>query len=312
MALQRLGCPSLLQAAGIRRNSTLAGTLYYRINYHNKEKLALRCPKEKVEWSYEELWGHVQRVAGGLQKAGYRQGTVIATDLENTVSNIVLQLAVAHNGMSIVTVKSKEEMEQIGAQVDVSGAVMSSGSSFLSSTTFPIPNMEAAALAKLAGKAIEGATERDYPHAFYSSGAATTNREIYLYGVGTAGTLEMEPDDMVCVASSLNTPFGMGGVISAFTRNSAVYLPDLKKPDLNESTILITDADHVASIRGSAPSDSKLRGGIVKTGPVDSEDYDLLNKKEELAGAQLWTLGSGDDVFRPLFDACVDKYYAYK
>merc|ERR1719343_181776 len=117
---------------------------------------------------------------------------------------------------------------------------------------------------------------------------------------------------MVCVASSLNSPFGMGGVISAFCRNSAVYLPDMTKPDLNESTILITNEDHMASLRDAASPESKLRGGIVKTGPADSDDYDLLTKKEDLAGAQLWTLGSGHDVFRPLFDACVDKYYSYK
>jgi hypothetical protein len=309
LGLRSLGAASCrLGATAVRRNTTVAGTLYYRITYHQKEKLALVCPKENVKWTYAELWDNVQRVAGGLKAAGYGSGSVIATDMDNSVSNILLQMAVAHNSMSVLTVKSAEQLDAVAPQLPVQGAIMSSGSSFLSKASFPTPSMDAAAFMKLSGEAGEGNTDRDSTLAYYGSATETTNREVYLYGIGIAGTLEMTPDDMVCVAASLNHPFGLGGAIAAIVRNATIYLPDLSKPDVGDSTILVTDKHKVDTLRASAGAKSKLRNGVVKV----SSGFDLLTEKEDIGGAKMWTLGSGEEVFRPLFDACVDKYYTYK
>merc|ERR1712194_718517 len=111
-----------------------------------------------------------------------------------------------------------------------------------------------------------GATDRNYPLAYYGSATVTGNREIYLYGVGIAGTLDFEPEDQVCVAASLTHPFGIGGVVSGFIRNAAVHLPDMSKIDLRDSAVLITDKQQMPAVRDAAKAGCKLRGGVVKVG----------------------------------------------
>jgi hypothetical protein len=277
--------------------------VYYRVTYHDKDGVALICPHENVKWTYSELWTNVQKVAGGLKGAGYGPGSVVATDLGNSVSNLLLQLAAAHSSMQVLTVKSAEELEKLAPELPVEGAVMSNPSSFLSKASFPMPSMDSAAFMKLSGEPPEANVDRDSDLAYYSSTKVTTNREVYLYGVGTAGTLEILPQDVVCVAASINHPFGLGGVISGIVRNATVYLPDMNKPEPGDSTILITDKHHVDKFKGAA----KLRNGVVKV----SSGFDLLQEKMEVGGAKLWTVGTGN-TFRPLFDPCVDKYYSYK
>merc|ERR1719517_48311 len=110
--------------------------------------------------------------------------------------------------MLLMAVKDKGQLEELSTQVYVDGAVMTSGSSFLAQASFPIKSIDVDDFKKLSGKAIEGATDRNYPLAYYGSAVATSNREVYLYGIGTAGTLEIDQEDQVCVAASLNHPFG--------------------------------------------------------------------------------------------------------
>lgn len=306
--LASLRSSSRVTTGTARANSTIAGTLNYRCTYHNADKLALLSPQENVKWSYGEFNGHVQRVAGGLKKMGFQPGAVIATDMKNTVPNLLLQMAVAHNGMRVMTVKNAEELGSLSAQVPVEGAVFAGGNSFLSKASFPIAGLEAEAFANIAGKVTEGAPDRNAILAYYSSKKPIGNREVYLYGIGTAGTLEILPDDQVCIAASLNHQYGIGGVVSALVRNASIHLLDLSKPELLDSTLLITDKHQLGPLREAAKSGSKIRGGVVKV----SSGYDLLLEKEKIGNAELWTLGGGDQVFRPLFDSCVDTYYSFK
>jgi len=295
-------------AAAARSNSTIAGTVSYRCTYHEPERLALTAPQEQVEWTYGELWGRVQKVAGGLQGLGYRPGSVIATDLHHGVPSLLLQLAVAHNGMKLMAVKDKGQLDELCTEILVDGAVMTGSTSFLAQASFPTKSIDANDFQKLSGKVAEGATDRDYDLAYFGSSTVTSNREVYLYGVGIAGTLEMTPEDQVCVAAALTHPFGIGGVVSAFIRNAAVHLPDLSKIALRDSTILITDTHKMAAVRDSAKAGCKIRAGVVKVG----SGYDLLLEKEKVGDAELFTLGTQEPCFRPLFDACVDKYYPHK
>jgi len=117
-----------------RSNSTIAGTVYYRCNYHNPERTALISPTENIKWTYGELWGQVMAVAGGLTKAGYGPGSVIATDLDRTTESLLLQLATAHNGMLLLTVNNEAELK--GNSVHVDGNVAASATSFLKGTQF--------------------------------------------------------------------------------------------------------------------------------------------------------------------------------
>jgi len=313
LSLRKLQSPLQFIARATRSNSTIAGCLYYRISYHDSKKTGLVAPHEGVKWSYGEFWSRVERAAGGLKSLGYQPGSVIATDLTNSVANVLLQLAVAHNGMQLLTVKSKEELDRLAPMLPVMGAVMTDSSSFLQSASFDIKTIDAASFKKLEGKAGEGATDRNADHAYYSSENPNTNREIYLHGVGTAGLLETQPEDSVCVAANLNHPYGMGMVMSAIVRNAAIYLPDMANPEVADCTLLATDKHHLQTLAGTVKADAPLRGGIVKVG----SGTDVLGKtghpaKEPFAGTELFAVGSGEPIFRPLFDSCVDKYYSYK
>jgi hypothetical protein len=53
---------------------------------------------------------------------------------------------------------------------------------------------------------------------------------------------------------------------------------------------------------------SQLRGGVAR---VASGNL-VLNENLDIGGVSIFTLGSGDDYMRPLFNASVDTYYSYK
>jgi hypothetical protein len=296
-----------LSKAAVRTNTTLAGTVSYRCMYHDGDKLALLCPHENVKWSYNELWAKISEMAGGFQQLGYQKGEIVVTEAKHSTANLLVQLAASHNGMRVLTVKNAEELEQLAPAFGsaLKGAALPTKSSFLKDAPVHLKNL----IPEIKGKDEGGVTNRDLDLAFYSSTKNVPNRMHYLVGVGTAGLLETKKDDMICVAASLSHWFGMGSVISAFVRNAAVYIPDLSKVDLNDSTLLMTDTHHLNAFRGVVKAgSSKLRGGLVKTGSGNL----VLNAKEDVAGASLHTLGEGDDSLRPLFNASVDTYYSYK
>lgn len=309
MFARRFGLPATCwKSRFARTNSTIAGTVYYRCSYHNPGALAVSSPHEGIEWKYDELWSNITRVAGGLKSMGYAPGDVIASDLGLSAYNILLQMACAHSGMTVLTVNDAAEFDRLSLAVNVRGAVAKDSSSFLGNVPVEHPILDVEGLKSLQGKLVEGATERKQTLAYYHKPSGTRNREVYLYGVGTAGTLEIEEKDQMCVACSLNDPFGMGSVVAAIVRNASVYIPDMANPDLRGSTIVVTGADTLSKLKvESAP---KIRTGIVKTG----DGYDLLEEKKQIGNVALWQLDDGlqKKTFRPLWDACVDKYYSYK
>jgi len=291
-------------ASAVRTNTTIAETVYYRCNYHDKAAIALCCPHEKVNWTYEELWSNIATLAGGLKSLGYGQGDVVATDTIS-VGNVLLQLAAAHNGMVVATAKDVSQLEELAQKVSLSGVVMANSSSFLSKTSLTMKN----AIMDIRGQPHPGVTDRGLPLAYYNPTRATPNREVYLVGVGTAGLLEISPSDTLCIATSSNTLVGMGSVVSAFVRNATVFIPDMANLDLAEATLIITDEKSLNTVR-KAKKGTKVRGGMVQ---IDGGE-DVLHKTEDVGGVKLRILsnGSESEVMRPLFDSCKDTYYSFK
>lgn len=283
-----------------RANSTIAGTVYYRCSYHGTEHTALVSPSENIKWTYGELWEQIMAVAGGLTKAGYGPGSVVATDLDRNAQNILLQMAIAHNQMQLLTVKNEDEYNRLASSVGVQGSVPSSSSSFLQGSTV-------SELRKSGGKAdAAGGTDRNAPLAYYSNDIATGNRQVYLHGVGIAGLLKIKPREQVCVAASLNHSFGMGSVISAVVRSAVVYLPDATSPDLGDSSVLLADAEGAAAM--AKKSSSTLRDGLVKVGPYNGETgIPQISGFGEVAGVSVHQLEAEGK--HSLFDACADTYY---
>jgi len=298
--------PRVLAASAIRTNTTIAETVYYRCNYHDKAAIALLCPQEKIKWSYEELWSRITTLAGGLKTMGYQEGDVIATDIVHPVGNLLLQLAVSHNGMAMMSTKDAGELDQLVQSVPVRGAVMTNSSSFLSKTSLSIKG----SITEIKGKATEGVTNRRLDLAYYGTADVTTNREAYQAGVGTAGLLEITQEDTLCIATSTNSLVGIGSVVSAFVRNATVYIPDMAKLDLGDTTLIITDGDALETVRKAVKTGSKLRGGLVQKSGGET----VLLATEDVGGVPIRILGSesASDAMRPLFDSCKDAYYAHK
>lgn len=236
---------------------------------------------------------------------GFSQGDVIANDFQNGVGTVLLQLAASHNGMKVMTVANEGEFNELSKAVHVKGAVMANSSSFLSNASLQMK----ASIADIHGKASEGVTNRNLDLAYYNSVEASTNREVYLNGVGMAGLLEIKPADTICIATDMNTALGIGSVVSGFVRNAAVYIPDMANLDLGDSTLVVADEGALGSVREAAGQGSKLRGGVVMKGGDD-----VLHATEDIAGVKLRILGSGSEaeIMRPLADACKDTYYSFK
>merc|ERR1712032_186263 len=237
---------------------------------------------------------------------GFERGDVIATDLPPSVGNVLLQFAVSHNGMQMMSTKDAGELERLAQVVPVRGAVMGNRSSFLSKTSLSLKSP----IAEIKGKASEGETNRKLDLAYYGTTKAVTNRETYLAGVGTAGLLEITPDDTICIATSTNKLLGMGSVVSGIVRNATVCIPDMANLDLGDSTLVVTDEDNLEKVRKAAKPGSGLRGGLVHVNDGD----DVLLATEDIAGIKFRIVGSGSqsEVMRPLFDSCKDTYYSFK
>jgi acyl-CoA synthetase (AMP-forming)/AMP-acid ligase II len=279
----------------------------YRCLYHDGDRTAILCPHENVKWSYNELWAKISEMAGGFKQLGYQQGEIVVTEAQNSTANLLVQLAASHNGMRVLTVKNKEQLDGLMPSLGtaIKGAALPTASSFLKDAPVFLKNL----IPEIKGKDEGGVTNRDLDLAFYGDTKNVPNRMLYLVGVGTAGLLETKKADQVCVAASLSHWFGAGCVISAVVRNATVYIPDPSKLDLHESTLLITDTHQLDAFRGVAKAGkSKLRGGLCKVGSGNL----VMNGKEDVGGVAMYTLGSGDDYMRPLFDASVDTYYSYK
>merc|ERR1719235_2133484 len=114
-----------------RGNSTIAGTVNYRCNYHDAERTFFVDPAKDINWTYGDFWGQIMLVAGGLTKAGYGPGSTIATDLDHTIETILLQMACAHNGMQFVTAKDENELNRLSEFAFVDGSVPATNASFL-------------------------------------------------------------------------------------------------------------------------------------------------------------------------------------
>lgn len=284
-----------------RFNTTIASTVSYRCDYHNAERIALISPAEKIKWTYGELWGQILAVAGGLTKAGFQPGSVVATDTNFNSSSLLLQLAVAHNQMQLLTVQSQDEFERLSPCVGVAGVVAASSSSFLQGPTV-------SELQKAGGKAGAGGTDRNAPLAYYSGDGdiVTSNRQVYLHGVGIAGLLKIQPEEQVCVAASFNHAFGMGSIIGVIVRSGVIYLPDPEGMDFGDSTLLVADEHTTNKLPTSAGS--SLRGGLVKVGAYPSHDaIPMIRGSAEVAGTRVYEVAA--DGAHPLFDACKDTYW---
>merc|ERR1712194_667615 len=106
-------------------------------------------------------------------------GQVLATDVAATsASNVVLQLASAHLGVKFMAVESAEHFEKLRGNVHVTGAVMSSGNSFLAKSDLPVKSV----MSEIKGNA--GVTDRSLDFAYYGTDEVTNNRFVYLAGIG--------------------------------------------------------------------------------------------------------------------------------
>jgi hypothetical protein len=225
------------------------------------------------------LWKEISQLAGALTKAGYHSGSIVRGDSTSNVSNLLLQMAAAHNGMQVA----------FGNDVEVDGS------------------MTVAELKELGGKASEGATDRDADLAYYHSPEPTSNRQAYLHGAGIAGLLQVKPTDQVCVAASLEHVFGVGAVVAGIARSATVYFPPAGSADIGDSTLIIADQAGLDSMSGA--SRKELRNGLVRNLEYRSSNEIpmVLPSQLELDGVSLYGLSQKGKSY--LFDPCKDTFW---
>jgi len=236
-------------------------------------------------------------VAGALKSSGFSAGDIVATDLDYTSQSILFQMAIAHEGMQLMTVKDAAQYNSLAPRLGVAGAV---GNSLPGGISF-------SDLVKAGGKAGEGATDRNYDLGYYGTDAIAGNRQVYLHGVGLGGLLQVQPCEKVCMAVSHQSVFGMGAVLAAIVRSGIIYLPPVGSPDLGECDVVI--ADEVGAQALSGKSDPSVKRGLVKVGSYNEQlGIPLINGSQEFAGTRVYTLAAEGQ--HPLFDACSDTYRA--
>jgi hypothetical protein len=252
--------------------------VYYRCSYHDENRVAIVSPAENIKWTYSEFWKEITQIAGALTKAGYHTGSIVRGDSSSALSNLLLQMAAAHNGMQVA----------LGTDVPVDGS------------------MTVAELKDLGGKAGEGASDRDADLAYYHAPEPTSNRQAYLHGAGIAGLLQIKPTDQVCVSASLDHVFGVGAVISAIARSATVYFPPAPA-DIGDSSLIITDQTGYDAVGGV--SGTSLRGGLVKNIDYRSSIDIPMVMPNQLAidGTSLYGLSTKGKSY--LFDPCKDTFW---
>mmetsp|Transcript_112217 Transcript_112217/g.183048 ORF Transcript_112217/g.183048 Transcript_112217/m.183048 type:complete len:329 (-) Transcript_112217:106-1092(-) len=305
-ALQRSAVGS-----AVRGNTTLAGAMLAQ----DPQSLALVAPLQQIRWTYSDLSARVGRIAGEMARLGYKAGDIVATDLASVPENLLLQLSASHLGAAVLTSKGAQNLKQLRQELNVRGACMSGGDSFLAGEEFPLQSISVEPLpGMLTLRDIYenelGVTPApvagDSPLGYYANTKPITNAAALEQGAAAKAQLSMGPKDVVLVSITLNHLFGIGSAVSgALLSGAAVVLPDASgvvgcgSPGqraqvtfecLNSQgcTIFFADTHTLKALpsteSGSLPS---LRGGVCKTGSGTT----FLDQTVEYAGVQLTTIG---------------------
>jgi fatty-acyl-CoA synthase len=294
-------------------------------NGQNASTPALVSPQGSINWSYEDLQAKVRGLSRGLQERGVQKGSVVVTDLPNVAEGLVLHLACARLGAAVATAKNAEMLKSTTFFPNITCAVVTPESSWLSQEAFRAPHIVAGQDEMESMLSITTTSEDDVldydteehaidrPLGYFASSNALTQGDALQQGRTMRDYFGMNEDDRVCVSITLYHAFGIGSACAgAIQAGSAIVLPavgglqgcgvpsqraevTLKMLAKEECTLLFADTHTLRALHNESLSKAlqqanlvaHLRGGVCKTG----SGTEILTETVDLAGVTLATLG---------------------
>jgi len=290
--------------AGRRLATSASPSLASLVAKAPKNALALLAPQQEVVYSYEQLDLKVRCLASGLEDIGYKPGSVALSDIPNTAENLVLQLALAHVGASIMTPpKDAATLSTLSEKYNVCGVICVDATnppSVSEGLRQPLPTVFIeAGDGRPAGPTVDFnellahcPPRGDSPAANAESllgvygGSALTHGQAITLGQQAAAKLELTSSDVVCASITLMHAFGIGSACSsALATGACVVLPAVggirgcgvptQRAEVTvdvlqstKATALFGDTHTLKAMRelGDAPAGLQLRTGAIKIG----------------------------------------------
>ena len=286
------------------------------------------------KFTYQELSHTSQALAGFLSAYGYERKDVLVCDLPATAENLLVQLACNRLGVHVATVPSLEHLAKFPR---VKGAVTAKATGFLAETNLPLPYLDGDFLLDFLyhgstlqdfGMEVQDAGDvRNGIHSFYHSPQRPlSNQQALELGLQAADAVDMQAVDIVCLAGSLNHPFGQASTMCAvWQRGATLVLPGsattvvsgrshgndddvtLENPQGQvqeqqdeayaaifaalrdfQCSLLFCDAPATLEALPAEPEKLKLRGGICKA----DHGFTFLYETVGYGGVHLKTMGT--------------------
>lgn len=282
---------SLLSAA---RASSLASC----VTHAAADSTALIAPAQGVHYSYAELDHSARCLASGLHELGYREGSVMLSNVPNVTQSIILQIALSHLGATLATPLGAEQRAALASTHHVAGALVCEpaqaelewASDLPLRTISLAPPSETSPLIHFdeicdRPPRVEDPAANEATLLGVFGSAKLSNSMALQLGAAAASRLRTEASDRTCVSISLVHAFGIGSAVcNAFVSNAAVVLPAVggikgcgdpkQRADVTLSVLESTGSTQLFAdthtLRAMPSMDSgalpKLRAGVVKIG----------------------------------------------
>ncbi|CAJ1394147.1 unnamed protein product [Effrenium voratum] len=271
--------------AQARAKGSLA-SLVSQAGLSQASRVAVAAPQQGVTWSFGELSEKASRVAGWLSQRKVGPGCTVATDLPNSVENLLLQVACSWLGASVATAKDEAALAELEKVTDLRLAVTHKAGDSVNPALAKYPLPEEAVSVDLDGSLPMGDPvnmQLGDVFAYWSSTKALTNAEaIDVLGAAAKARLGIESEDRVLVSITLCHAFGSTAVSSAWLAGAAVVLPGASgirgcgSPSqraeatlsalVSERCSLLYADVHTLKALPPYQEDLALRGGLCKVG----------------------------------------------
>jgi fatty-acyl-CoA synthase len=243
---------------------------------------------------------------------GYNAGDTVAMCLPNNEENLLTQLATAHSGIRLATVKTGDALAAKVAELDCKGVLVDASDAEHASKAGG--NLEPIIVGAASGSldfqfmldggdidlelGVFGETDPEAPFAFYNSSKGSSQAALTAQGMSVHEELQLKPEDKLCIPVTLNHGMGMGfGVCAALAAQCPLVIPG-PSPDAEATlsalqdeacTILYADSHTLKVLAPLASAGPSLRGGLLKIG--SGEKFGLA-PPVSYSGIELTTVGN--------------------
>lgn len=274
-------------------------------------KKGLSCSSQS--FTGMELAGRVGGFATALRRLGFLQGDTVGMCLTNSCDNVVVQLAGAVAGISIVTTKTATELVGKVGELGCKGVVVSrkdEASLFAASTLLHPPIISSDHGHNTVERLSQPSSiqnlqqflhdeEKAECELFYNSSKSISLSNLLALGQSSSARLKLTSSDVVCIPITLNHSMGFGfGVLGALCASGGNAGIAISSTDLastlaclqKDASVLLADSHTLKTLQaeknlGVFPN---LRIGLTKVGSGEAFD---LGPAVKWAGIEFVTVG---------------------